>query len=411
MLIDPVRNCHLTYCSNIHPGESWPDVRATLDERLPAVRRQLGWAGPMGVGLRVAAQAAETLRGQAAFDDLKALLAARELYVFTINGFPYGPFHGTRVKEDVYLPDWREPERVRYTLNLADLLAGLLPDMDGLAGSISTVPGAFKARVSDAEHVQQMVRGLSRCVRHLAELERRTGKRIVLALEPEPCCYLETIEETVRFFEEHLFAQEPVAALAKQLGESKAVAEHAMRTYLGVCLDLCHAAVEFEDAGQCASALAGRGIAIHKVQISAGLRFTHVGEQTQALLEPFQDAVYLHQVVARTSDGHITRYTDLDEAFTALPDAAPATEWRVHFHVPIFLDDMGAFSSTQPFIAEMLAHHREKPLSHHLEVETYTWNVLPEQFRNMSVDEAVARELAWTRIRALPAQDAQTQDA
>ena len=72
-------------------------------------------------------------------------------------------------------------------------------------------------------------------------------------------------------------------------------------------------------------------------------------------------------------------------------------EWRVHFHVPIFLDQLEAFSSTRFFIQEVLARQRVAPISQHLEVETYTWNVLPPQLRAGSVEQAIARELNWVR--------------
>ena len=61
---------------------------------------------------------------------------------------------------------------------------------------------------------------------------------------------------------------------------------------------------------------------------------------------------------------------------------------------------LAPFASTQSFIRDVLAIHRESPVSSHLEVETYTWDVLPEPFRSGSVDEAVARELAWVRAGA-----------
>ncbi|MBT6278082.1 MAG: metabolite traffic protein EboE, partial [Chromatiales bacterium] len=301
-----------------------------------------------------------------------------------------------------YLPDWRDPERLRYSNVLAELMARLMPDDGDAVGSISSVPGAFKARVTEPAHVAQMVDHLLAHVAVLVDLERRTGKRVVLALEPEPCCYLETVAESVAFFTDHLLAPGNLSNLAGRLNASVVQAEAFVRTHLGVCLDLCHAAVEFEDAATCVSAFEDAGIKIHKMQVSAGLRFDDVGAHTEALLEPFVDAVYLHQVVAQHQAGGLQRYVDLDEAFAALPNEPAGTQWRLHFHVPIFLDSMGQFSSTQSFIEEMLALHRRKPLSSHIEVETYTWNVLPERFRNMSVDAAVARELEWARARALP---------
>lgn len=387
---------HLSYCSNIHPGESWSQVRANLERYLPAVHQAMNPEGEFGIGLRLSADAARELSEPAALDDFKAFLSSKKLYVFTINGFPYGPFHGTTVKEDVYLPDWKDPERLRYTNQLADVFAEFLPNSQ--TGSISTVPGAFKARIKDANDIWHMTRAMVEHVGHLVHLEKRTGKSIVLALEPEPCCFLETIDESVAFFKNYLFSVESQEQLAALLKVSITDAEQLLRKHLTLCLDLCHAAVEFEDYDACARQLRGAGITIGKVQISAGLRIENVSSKTIEQLRAFDDNVYLHQVVQHYN-GSLSRYLDLSDAFDALKkdDAAESIgrEWRVHFHVPIFLDDLGEFSSTQFFVREALEKHKTEPLSSHLEVETYTWNVLPEQLRTETIDEAILRELQW----------------
>lgn len=394
MKLNSDSDAHLTYCSNIHPGESWAEVRAQLRAHLPKVKAQLSPDAPFGVGLRLSAIAAESLADPAALGEFKSFLAEEGLYVFTINGFPYGEFHGTPVKETVYLPDWRDPARLSYSNLLADLLAELLPGDHGLEGSISTVPGAFKPAVEGEADIRAMADNLIRHAAHLWQVEKRCGRRISLAIEPEPCCFIETIEEAIGFFRGHLFSADAIAAMAELTGVSGAEAEAALRRHLGICLDLCHAAVEFEDPATMLQTLDKAGISIGKLQISAGLRFAAVDDATVALLRPFNDAVYLHQVVARGADGGLSRYTDLGEAFAA---AGAGGEWRVHFHVPVFLDDMGDFRSTQDFIRDILARHRAAPLSRHLEVETYTWDVLPPEYRKLDVDAAIARELQWVR--------------
>jgi sugar phosphate isomerase/epimerase len=390
---------HLTYCSNIHPGESWPELREVLRGPVPAVKAALGAQAPFAIGLRVAGAASEALDEPQARDELRQLLDAAGLYVFTINGFPYGAFHGQRVKEEVYLPDWRDEERLRYTDRLADLLAALLPPGAGLGGSISTVPGAFKPNASTEADVDCMAELMVRHVAKLVEVRERTGASIALALEPEPCCFLETIEETVAFFERHLHSARAAGRLRALTGLGAEAAERALREHLGVCLDLCHAAVEFEDPARMIDRLRGAGVAVSKLQISAGLRLAEVGPATRAALEPYNDEVYLHQVVERRGE-RLERYVDLPEAFAALAGSdAGQREWRVHFHVPVFMDDLGAFQSTQAFLAEVLDAQRENPISQHLEVETYTWDVLPEALRRDGVVAAVARELAWVLER------------
>ena len=404
---------HLGYCTNIHAGESWAEVRAILDREVPRVRARLERAGPFGVGLRLAAAAADTLADPRAFAELTGILAARDLYVFTINGFPHGAFHGTKVKENVYRPDWAEPERLRYTNRLAELLVRLLPDGGDAIGSISTVPGAFKPRAAEAGVIDAIVDGLIRHAAYLDALARATGHTIVLALEPEPWCVLETIAETVAFFENRLFAGAAVGRMAALTGLVPGAAERALRRHLGVCLDACHAAVEFEDPFAAVDRLEATGISIAKLQLSCGLAARPMTPAHAAALAAFDDRVYLHQVVERRAlEGNapgLARFVDLPDALAAF-EAAPgdsegdgeggaAREWRVHFHVPIFRADLPPFASTQPFLAALLRRHRERPIAPHLEVETYTWDVLPAAYRDEDTSAAIARELAWVLER------------
>ncbi len=393
---------HLTYCSNIHPGESWAEVRANLGRHAVAVRDRMQPADDFGIGLRLSARAAAELTDAATLAEFMDFLACERMYVFTVNGFPYGTFHGQRVKEAVYLPDWRDPERLRYSNQLADLLAALLPQArpgeTAIEGSVSTVPGAFKPALGGPADVAQMVEHLLTHVAHLVALRVRTGRLVSLALEPEPHCFLETIAEVTVFFAEQLHNPAAVCRLMALTDLDEAAAARALHDHLGVCLDLCHAAVEFEDAAGCIGTLQAAGIRVLKMQISAGLRLPTLDAPALQALRRFEDPVYLHQVVQR-GPGGLRRFADLPEALATLSADVADTEWRVHFHVPIFLDELAPFSSTQAFIREVLALHRARPVSAHLEVETYTWDVLPEPFRSGSVDAAVARELAWVRTQ------------
>lgn len=387
---------HLTYCTNIHKGESWAETRAALEAHLPLVKARVSPDAPMGVGLRLSALAARELAEGEELARFRAWLAASDLYVFTINGFPYGPFHGTRVKQEVYQPDWSRPERVAYTKLLAELLAALLPEESGLEGSISTVPLTFRPLAVDLGLLPKAVRNLLQAAADLVELERRTGRRIALALEPEPHCLLETVEEAVGFLERRILASEPVAIFARMAGLPYAGAEAVLRRHLGVCLDVCHAAVEFEDPAAALRRLEGAGIAVPKLQLSAALEVPEVGPDTVARLARFEDGVYLHQVVERGPDGRLRRFLDLADAFARV-EAARGRTWRVHCHVPIFVERLDGLASTQPTLAQVLAIQRQRPISRHLEVETYTFDVLPPELRAPGVDEAIARELAWAR--------------
>lgn len=384
---------HLTYCTNIHAAEHWSDMLPSLQQHLPGIKSGFAPQQPLGVGLRISASAAKSLQEPEALAQLKALLG-QDYYVFTLNGFPYGTFHGERVKENAYLPDWSDPARLSYTNSLADLLVELLPD--GLDGTISTVPCTFKPwATNQPERVDTIASNLIEHAAHLVSLHQRTGKSIMLTLEPEPYCLLETIAETVDFFQQRLFSSAAVQQLGKLTGLNNGDAEHALRRHLGVCYDVCHAAVEFEDPKASVQALRDAGIAIGKLQLSAALRIASVGDQTEGQLRPFDEPVYLHQVV-QNQDNRLTRFMDLDDALSQL-DQAAGSEWRVHFHVPIFLAEMRDFATTQSFLCEILQLHREQPFTSHLEVETYTWDVLPEQYRNVGVSAAIARELNWVK--------------
>jgi hypothetical protein len=385
---------HLGYCTNIHPGESWGEIRANLGRHVPEVKRRVCPDAPFGLGLRLSCIAARELARPEAMEEFAEFLRRESLYVFTINGFPYGPFHGTRVKEGVYLPDWRDVARLEYTNLLADLLVQWLPAGSASGGSISTVPGAFRSAARSAADAERIAELLIRHVAHLVQLERRTGRRIVLALEPEPCCLLETVAETVAFFREYLHSTSAAARLAELAGLDPAAAAAALREHLGVCMDLCHAAVEFEDPAQGLAALEATGIAVAKIQVTAGLRIPRVTVESAEALRRLEDGVYLHQVVERSADG-LARFEDLDAALASQGWRNRDSEWRVHFHVPVFLETLDGFASTQPFVREALAQHRQRNRSPHLEVETYTWSVLPEHERRVPVEAAIARELEW----------------
>lgn len=383
----------LTYCTNIHPGESWAQTRRTVAEHVTRVKRRASPDHPFGVGLRLSAQAVKELAAARNLEDFRALLADNDLYVFTINGFPYGPFHGTSVKHQVYEPSWAESARLVYTNQLADVLARLLPE--GMAGSISTVPCAFRPVGRGQETA--MREHLLRHVAHLQQISEQAGKQIALALEPEPCCYLETTAEAVAFFQDWLMNDDAVRRLGELTGLSRMHSEDALRRHLGVCLDVCHAAVEYEDAKQSAALLRGAGIAVPKLQLSAALQLRRLTPETLERLRAFDEATYLHQVVARRGET-LERFLDLPDAFAAA-ESKPYDEWRVHFHVPLFLADLEHFSTTQHVLAEFLTLHREAPISEHLEVETYTWDVLPPDLRNVPVEDAIARELSWVTGR------------
>ncbi len=364
---------HLSYCTNIHAGESWAEVHEVVRTKVPAVKARVCPNAQFGVGLRLSARAADELETADNLATFQETLTSQGLYVFTINGFPYGSFHGTRVKENVYLPDWRTSERAKYTLSLARLLAGLLPD-DVRGGSVSTLPLGFRAKD------EGMASSLCSLARSLSVLRKESGKTITIALEPEPECMLETAEDAVKYFEEHIFRH------ARR-------EERLIRTHLGVCLDACHEAVLFQEARESVARLERAGIAIAKIQLSCGLEAR--GRAPRAELERFAEDTYLHQCVVKRGSGAIERYLDLPDALRQ--DFDEDAMLRSHVHVPIFKESLGLLKGTQPFLRELLAVVRDRSVTEHLEVETYTWDVLPREHRMPSVIDDIARELEWVK--------------
>lgn len=385
---------HLTYCTNIHAGESWAEIEAALTAALPRIKEEISPKRAMGIGLRLSGQAAAELSDSATRARFKTFLADGGFYVFTVNAFPYGSFHGMRVKERVYEPDWRSPERLRFTNEVADILAEIAPE--GIAPSISTVPGAFRANVATLADVARIVEGFVQAAAHLDCLLRSNGRTIVLAIEPEPACFLETTDEAVRFFKEHLFAPAARGLFARLTGTPVAKAEAALRRHLGLCFDVCHSAVAFEETTAALESVRRAGIGVAKLQLSAALSATGEPAQFENLLGRFDDGIYLHQTIQRR-DGAITRHTDLADAFEALRRGEAGGEWRVHCHVPVFLERFDALGSTQKNLREALALCRSREISPHLEIETYTWSVLPDGLRSSEIVGDIVRELAWVR--------------
>jgi len=427
---------HLSYCTNVHPGESWDEIFAALRTHVPAVRRALidgacedgcdGTAGApeggmtdgtadgmadraadgtatggvglaaakaFGIGLRLSHASLTELEDADRLAAFRAWLDATGCYVFTLNGFPYGTFHGRPVKADVYRPDWTESARLDYTCRLATLATRL--GAPGQRITISTLPGTYKAWARGAEAA--IAANLLDCAAHCIGLHERTGVHVGIALEPEPCCLLETAQEACAFFADWLRTDAACARVARTARASTARAADGIRQHLGMCHDVCHSAVEFEPPLAAIERYERAGIRVMKLQLSAALRLAPADAAARAALAAFDEPVYLHQVVARERDGTLHRHPDIDAAMAAgLP---LDSEWRVHFHVPVFLETLPGFGTTQRVLVELLQAHATSPLAPHLEVETYTWDVLPPAMRDVPVASAIARELAWVGAR------------
>ena len=337
---------HLTYSTLVHPGDTWPEMRDSVASYMPVVKRNVAPDRPLGLSLRLSASSIATLTGDP--EERKAFaeyLRSEDLYVYTVNAFPYGPFKGRKVMEEVYEPDWTTEERTRYTMGVADVLVDITePDVEP---SIQSAPLAFRPKVTDDAYVEAFTTNLLRVVAHLIELERRTGRRVKLALEPEPFCFLETTEETVGYFEEHVYSAPALRQLATLTGLPVSEAEGLVRRYLGVVFDIGHQSVAFEDITTSLELLVGAGIPIFKLQEAAALWVPEVTADDVEALKRFTDTIYLSQTTERR-DGTTNRYLNLGDAIAAWEaDPRGNREWRTHFHVPVFLDEIGGFRTTR----------------------------------------------------------------
>ena len=386
---------HLSYSTLVHPADDWEQIWASLNTYVPKVKERFAPNERFGVSLRLSAKSAETLaKNRAEREKLKKFLGDNDMYLYTVNAFPYGAFKGTMVKEQVYEPDWRSEERTQYTINVADVLADVAPRE--VLPSIQTAPLGFKPRVTGADVVASYTDHVLRVAAHLVALEARTGVTVTLGLEPEPYCFLETTDETVEYFTKHLYTGASAEKLAKLAGLPIAEAIAALRRHVGIVYDICHLAVEYEDITQSLQKLVDAGVPIVKLQEAAAL---HIPEVTQAVvdtLKRYSKTIYLTQTIEKR-DGKFTKYLNLEDAFAAWDKSPGPREWRTHIHVPVFLEDLDQFRTTRFAIEDALKFHKRKPLSRQLEIETYTWDMLPDNLKTGDIVDYVCRELEWVR--------------
>jgi hypothetical protein len=390
---------HLTYSTLVHPGDNWDQIWSSVQTYLPQVKARVAPNQKFGVCLRLAAPTVEGLVADAGKRaDLKHFLADNDLYLYTCNAFVYGVFKNQVIKEQVYEPDWATDERTTYTMKVADLLAELAPE--GMNPSIQSAPLGFKPKVTGDDVVETYTSNVLRVVAHLVELKKKTGQTVPLGLEPEPRCYLETTDETVAYFEKHLFSGRTAQRLAKATGLNEADAAQAMRDFTGVVFDIGHQSVGYEDIPTSLQKLVDHGIQITKLQEAASMAMPEVTQQTVDALQAYAKTVYLSQT-CQQKDGQTTWFLNLEDAFAAFQQDPGPREWRTHFHVPVFLDDLGAFRTTRFALEQALAFHKHTPLSPHLEIETYTWDVLPSHLKTGNIVDYVTREIDWVKSQVV----------
>jgi hypothetical protein len=372
---------HLSYCTNIHPAETWEETRLMLQSHVLAVRDLLRTRGllepdaPFAIGLRLSAVAArELLEGDhlAAF---QSWLEETRTYVFTINGFPYGSFHGSRVKEKVFQPDWTERARLDYTMDLFRILAAIA--IPGTGASVSTLPGSHKSFAADESLIRQ---NLIELAGWLEDLSATTGHDFHLGLEPEPLGHFENTAETLAFFQ-RLQAEAPDPGV--------------LLRRIGLNYDSCHFALEYDDARTSLDALLSAGIRISKIHLSSALAFDPRNPAAMNAIQSFNEPVYFHQVLLRDTDGAVTRFADLPDFLTSGTDLTNTEEARVHFHIPLDAEPAAPLGSTRDQVRDVLKWRNDHPEAcGHFEIETYTWGVMPADMRR-PVEEQIAGEYSW----------------
>lgn len=372
---------HLAYCTNIHRGEGWNETFNGLNEYTLKVKEKVSQSDPFAIGLRLGYKAALELSetGSGNLDEFIKWLDHNNCYIFSINGFPYGQFHGSRVKEQVYSPDWTFDSRVEYTNLLFDILAEILPS--GMSGSVSTLPGSFKEFIQDdTQQGNVIIENLARCGKHINDLIEKTGKDLHLGLEPEPLGWFENTPETLSFFKRF-----------------RNIHGDEFDNVIGVNYDTCHLAIEYENAKESLLLLKNNNIKISKIHLSSALKLKP-NQQTVDSLKEYQDDVYLHQVIAKLQNGDLIRFKDLPDAIeNFLKGNCNDDEWRVHFHIPLHASPDSLFDDTRDHIKDTLSVLSSDPeMCKHLEMETYTWEVLPNSMQSNSVVDQLSLEYDWT---------------
>lgn len=402
---------HLGYCTNIHAGEHWADHFASLKQAVPELKSRLSPDVPFGLGLRLSNVASEELEQPENLIEFQHWLADNDCYVFTMNGFPYGGFHNTIVKDQVHAPDWTTPERVDYTTRLFRILSVLLP-VDELGnpipGGVSTSPLSYRYWFGWQDETArdtvftQTTQHILTVVAELIRLHRNTDRLMHLDLEPEPDGVIETSDEFIAWYTNYLLPM-GIEQLTELFGMTDEEAEAAVCQHVRLCYDVCHFAVGYERPADVLAKLREYDLRVGKIQISAALKAEFPAdfegrEAVRQAFSQFNEPTYLHQVVARTYSGELLRFPDLPEALAAFDDTH--AEWRSHFHVPIFGSGFGVLQSTQDDIVTTMNLLANRPFTNQMEVETYTWDVLPDELK-LNLIDSIEREVNWVKS-ALP---------
>ena len=372
------------YCSNVHAGESWESTVSNLSEYPAKVRSYLQDPQELQLGIWISAKAAEVANQNDDFKNFRKLLKENEFKIQSLNAFPFGHFHEEIVKKNVYQPTWQHEERLSYLKNLLRILKK--SEACAQEVSISTLPLGFQSELNDPSFINDCILMLSKAVETLVEFEKETGIKVHLSIEPEPHCVLEKSSDVVQFY--------------KSLFLNSKVSESILLDKLRICYDTCHAAIQFEEPNTILKNYQDLGIQVGKVQISSALVIDFSKHEKIDLLNSIKaflkDQKYLHQVVGYEKSERIT-FEDLPQAYTYWSETNPQGEYRIHFHVPVDLNEYEFMTTTQNHILDLFQENKKNKVTDIWEVETYTWDVLPKNLRTQPLHKLIAHELNWSQ--------------
>ncbi|MCQ0112652.1 metabolite traffic protein EboE [Zhouia amylolytica] len=387
---------HLSYSTNIHPGEGWKGTFKNLAEYIPSIKSSISEDKPFGIGLSLTNLASQELNKNYNLIFFKEWLESNNLYVHTINGYLYGGEAYSAIKDAVHLPDWTTKERFKYTKRLIAQLALLLPE--NMNGSITTSPLSYKHwHTSEAlleNSYKSSAKNLAKTILELYKVELKTGKYIHLDLEPEPDTLIENSNEVINFFRGYL-APIAVNYLVKKLKTSEEIAEYMVYRYINICYDVCHFSLVYEEPELTFKRFKQTGIKVGKVQLSSALKVVFEEHRNDLIIQnlfALKNSDFLHQVREKIGD-QVVKYHDFH---MILNKKQLINEIRAQFHVPVFIDKFGALNSTQDQLIKVIKCLKEQSITDHIEVETYTWEILPEDLRK-DLKGSIVRELCWVK--------------
>ena len=385
---------YLAYEMNVHPSESLAEFRDALRRFTVPVRdrlREQNAGSEFAISPRFGEGLLHDLRNKRARSELATELRELQFVPISVNAFPLENFHADTVKSRAYSPPWTRKARVKRTNEAIDLLHELLPEET--RGSVSTLGGTYRPwRDGRATH-HKIAGNYLETVAHAIQLYLKTGRKIVLAAEPEPDTTFETAADVVQMVDEHLLPQLR-ECIARPLMITPARAEELFREFFTVNLDVCHQSVLFRDPVDEWQLLDRHGIRVGKLHITSAIVLRRPGRSPAAVAElrDYDEPRYLHQFAARHKSGTLVRGSDLGELPTeGLRDLE---EVRVHFHVPVSRAKIGKLTTTRDDTERAIHHALRQSDPPDLVIETYTWPLLAKTGDKAIVD-GICREFRW----------------